>query len=62
MIKDVELAVDKFPRRCPYCGEILPDPNLPDQETGELREMCPFCKKVFVRIHISWDEFMGPEV
>ena len=59
MTESVEQVVDRLPRRCPYRGEILLEPNLPDQETRELRETCPFCERVFVRVHIPWDELVG---
>ncbi|NIA10534.1 MAG: hypothetical protein GWP10_12590 [Nitrospiraceae bacterium] len=61
MTESVEQVVDRFPRRCPYCEEILPKPTLPDQETRELRETCPFCERVFVRVHIPWDELVGDD-
>jgi hypothetical protein len=60
-MKKDEQVVEKFPRRCPYCDEILPRPNLPDRETRELRETCPFCDRVFVRVHIPWDDFLGSD-
>lgn len=50
----IEQVLDRFPRRCPYCNEVLPDQGEL-LEGNERKEVCPHCGRVFIRVRVSWD-------
>ena len=51
-----ERIMQRFPRRCPYCDEVLPEGSAPAGKTTEVA--CPHCGKVFIRV--PWEEASGP--
>jgi DNA-directed RNA polymerase subunit RPC12/RpoP len=47
-----EQVIQKLPRRCPYCDEVLPEKEITTGEEVE-EEMCPYCGRVFVRLSLE---------
>ncbi len=52
---EIEQVLGKFPRRCPYCDEILPDGIL-QEGVDEGPIICPYCGRTFIRVKVPWVE------
>jgi DNA-directed RNA polymerase subunit RPC12/RpoP len=46
-----ERIIQKLPRRCPYCDEVIPEEVNPGEDRRE--ERCPHCGRVFVRMSLE---------
>ena len=45
----LECVVETFPRRCPYCDQVL-SYDQSGLKKGENRVECPSCKGIFIKV------------
>ncbi|MGD0917692.1 MAG: hypothetical protein ABSB22_14670 [Thermodesulfobacteriota bacterium] len=49
MKDEVELMIQTFPHRCPYCDQPISCDQF-DLKIGENRIECPSCKKIYIKV------------
>jgi formylmethanofuran dehydrogenase subunit E len=48
-IEKSDQVIQKFPHRCPYCGEPVSYDRM-ELKTGENEILCPSCRKTYIKV------------